>query len=148
MKLPGQRGNIDHVVVGPSGVFVIETKNYSGSVMCYGEKWYQGRHTWLRSPRRRFPISSISSQARGNAVLLANSLRSQGFSVWVNPVIVFSSRWTRLYLRNPKVPVVKLSKLPGFLTAGQARLTGEYNEAVSRTILALAGTPLQQHALT
>ena len=47
VKLPGQQGNIDHVVVGPCGVFAIETKNYSGSVICYGDKWYQGRHTWL-----------------------------------------------------------------------------------------------------
>src|SRR5262249_42395187 len=30
--LPGHPGNIDHVVVGPCGVLVIETKNMSGSV--------------------------------------------------------------------------------------------------------------------
>src|SRR5262249_5677108 len=29
--LPGHPGNIDHVVVGPCGVLVIETKNFSGS---------------------------------------------------------------------------------------------------------------------
>jgi len=29
-KMPGSRANIDHIVVGPSGAFTIETKNYSG----------------------------------------------------------------------------------------------------------------------
>jgi len=142
--LAGQHGNIDHIVVGPSGIFAIETKNYSGSVICYGDKWYQGELTWLFPPRRRFPISSISSQAKRNALSLANSLRGQGFSVWVQPVVVFSSRWTRLYLRHPTVPVVKLSKLPRFLTAGQSRLTGEHSDAVSRAILSLADTAPEQ----
>jgi len=144
VKLPGQQGNIDHVVVGPCGVFAIETKNYSGSVICYGDKWYQGRHTWLLPPRRRFPISSISSQARGNAVRLANSLRNRGFNVWVQPIVVFSGRWTRLWLRNPTVPVVKLSKLPSFLTVGEVELTDKYNAALSDAILSLATTALKQ----
>jgi hypothetical protein len=28
--IPGSRANIDHIVVGPPGVFVVETKNYAG----------------------------------------------------------------------------------------------------------------------
>lgn len=28
VKLPGGYGNIDHIVVGPTGLFVIETKNF------------------------------------------------------------------------------------------------------------------------
>ena len=31
VNLPKSQGNIDHVVVGPNGIFVIETKNYRGS---------------------------------------------------------------------------------------------------------------------
>src|SRR5262245_60919023 len=36
--LPGHPGNIDHVVVGPCGVLVIETKNFSGSVESRSEE--------------------------------------------------------------------------------------------------------------
>jgi len=144
VMLPGQQGNIDHVVVGPTGVFAIETKNYSGSVICYWDKWYQGRRTWRRPPRRRYPISSISSQARGNAGALGNTLRNRGFRVWVQPVVVFSSRWTRLWLRNPTVPVVRLGKLPSFLTTGRAQLTEKHNEALAKTILSVAGVSSSQ----
>ena len=31
-RMPGTRANIDHVVVGPTGVFVVETKSWSGPV--------------------------------------------------------------------------------------------------------------------
>jgi hypothetical protein len=31
-RIPGSRGNIDHIVVAPWGVFVIDAKNYEGRV--------------------------------------------------------------------------------------------------------------------
>jgi hypothetical protein len=32
--LPDGKGNVDHLVIAPNGLFVIETKNYSGRVKC------------------------------------------------------------------------------------------------------------------
>ena len=40
VTLPGVRGNIDHILVGPTGVFVFETKNYSGKYVCYEDRWF------------------------------------------------------------------------------------------------------------
>lgn len=41
---PGSRANIDHVVVGPTGVWVVETKNYKGSLSVRdGDLWIAGR---------------------------------------------------------------------------------------------------------
>jgi Nuclease-related domain len=31
-RIPGSRANIDHIVVAPCGVFVIDAKNYKGRV--------------------------------------------------------------------------------------------------------------------
>jgi hypothetical protein len=31
-KVPGTRGNIDHLVVGPAGLFVVDAKHYKGSI--------------------------------------------------------------------------------------------------------------------
>ena len=36
LRLPGGRGNIDHVVIGPTGVFNIETKNYKHGIVIKG----------------------------------------------------------------------------------------------------------------
>ena len=35
-RIPGSRANIDHVVVGPTGVYVVETKSWSGAVRLRG----------------------------------------------------------------------------------------------------------------
>jgi hypothetical protein len=43
VRWPGrQRANIDHIAVGPGGVFVIDSKNWSGDVRVEGEVLYQG----------------------------------------------------------------------------------------------------------
>src|SRR5208283_273658 len=31
--------DIDHVVLAPSGIFVLETKNWSGDITCNGDAW-------------------------------------------------------------------------------------------------------------
>jgi hypothetical protein len=43
-RIPGSRANIDHIVIGPSGVFVVETKSYAGAVQVKrGELLVAGR---------------------------------------------------------------------------------------------------------
>src|SRR3954447_8633471 len=42
VKWPGrQRANIDHIAVGPTGVFVIDSKNWSGDIRLVGEVLFQ-----------------------------------------------------------------------------------------------------------
>lgn len=44
LKMPGSRGNIDHLVVGPTGAFTVETKNYeAGVVLKSGKATRAGR---------------------------------------------------------------------------------------------------------
>jgi hypothetical protein len=44
LEWPGGRyGNVDHVVVGPSGVYVVDTKNWHGDIAVYGGRLrYEG----------------------------------------------------------------------------------------------------------
>ena len=52
--LPDRKGNVDHVLIGPNGVFVIETKNYSGFIKCEEDDWFVNGHR----------IRSLSRQAK------------------------------------------------------------------------------------
>ena len=43
-RMPRSKANIDHIVIGPPGVFVVETKNYGGKLRVrHGEVWVAGR---------------------------------------------------------------------------------------------------------
>jgi hypothetical protein len=132
VMLPEGSGNIDHIVIGPTGVFVIETKNYSGKYVCYGDRWFfQGR-------RQKYDVSSVSVQARNNARVLANLLHSSGFTVDVNPIIVFAHPSIQLWLHSPTVPVLKNGYICNFLLTQKPgfRLTATYSEKLADRILA------------
>ena len=45
IKTPGEKSNLDHVVVGPTGVYVLDAKNWGGVVQAdgKGELWLNGK---------------------------------------------------------------------------------------------------------
>jgi hypothetical protein len=58
VRWPGrQRANIDHIAVGPAGVFVIDSKNWSGDVRVVGDVLHQG------SRRREREVAAAAEAA-------------------------------------------------------------------------------------
>lgn len=84
----GNGFNIDHVVVGPPGVFVMETKYRSGS----GEIEFRNGEGIFVAGREeeRDPLK----QARGAARAVHDLIqRDAGITVWVKPLVVFVGDW-------------------------------------------------------
>lgn len=75
---------IDHVVVHTSGIFVIETKNYSGEIFPGSEKWIQ------RLEGREYPFHSPIVQNSKHVQVLAEFLNLSP-AVFV-PLVVFTTR--------------------------------------------------------
>ena len=71
--------DIDHVVIGPAGVFTINSKNHAGQKI-----WIAG-HGLLVSGNKTTYIAAAISEARRAELLLS---RSSGMTVPVTPVIV------------------------------------------------------------
>lgn len=53
VRLGGGKENFDHIVVGPAGVFVVETKNWKGSVEFQEGKLYAGGKEPSRPPLKQ-----------------------------------------------------------------------------------------------
>ncbi len=103
----GRRGNVDHVLIGPCGVVVIETKRIGGRIRCEGDDWY------VNGFRRR----SISRQANAAAVAVKETLRrwypdqaTAGLR-FVEAVIVFTHPLCRLEVSRPRARVLRYSEL-------------------------------------
>ncbi len=142
VRLPDSRETADHILVGPLGVFVLETKNHRGGIVCEGDEWSRGNWTPKRPPRNRESMSSPSLQVKSHASLLERSLRSPGLKVSVEPVVVFTNRSAKLWLKKPTVPVLKLAELRGFLERPSTRtgLAGEEVATIAEKILAYTTT--------
>jgi hypothetical protein len=80
------RGNIDHVLVGPAGVFVLETKNLSGLVSVTEDVL---RVRYRVDPDDGYVLDRVGTATRGRAASLQAQLRGAGARPgWLQAVVV------------------------------------------------------------
>lgn len=79
-------GNTDHLLVGPPGVFLLETKNLSGKIAVEGGMLVR---SWPDEPRAAWPEYRLARSVRRDAAKVADEVaRTTGERVWVQPVVV------------------------------------------------------------
>lgn len=95
----GRKNELDMVAVGPTGVFIIETKNLGGTVIgnADDERWTQKKTGKNGMPYSKTVFNPIK-QVETHVYRLANSLRSRGVNVFVQPIIYFANPDTTLVL--------------------------------------------------
>ena len=92
VTLEGRQGEIDNVVIGPNGVFVIETKNRNGNITGSHldnklTQYKVGRGGTPYTNEFYNPIKQVST----HVYLLSNMLKQAGINIWVQGVVYFSN---------------------------------------------------------
>jgi hypothetical protein len=132
LYLQGGGGDIDHVVLAPAGIFVLETKNWSGNITVNGDEWHRDRN--------RAAGSSPSNQVKRNTQKIRNifdhSPNLRALNVWVEGIVVIASIHAQLHLNNPTVPILLAQEVPNYIKnrGAQRRLSKEQLEAVGKEI--------------
>jgi len=108
VTLPGRiKADIDAVLVGPSGVWALEIKTFTGAYRNVGEHWeFRSGNRW------RWLKSSPSRQAQDNAARLASFLKADRITQWIAPVVVWANPESPLAVENPMVAVWTFDRLP------------------------------------
>jgi hypothetical protein len=126
-------GDIDHIVLGPNGVFVLETKNWSGNISCNGDEWQRvGKRNFSGSPSRQVKRNA----AKIKQIIDANpNFRILG--IWVEGLVVFTNNHASIHLNNPTVPILKLPQLTNHIMnyRSSRNLTREQLEAIGKEIV-------------
>ena len=78
-KIPGSRANIDHIVIGPPGIYVVETKSLGGSLQI------RDNDVFVSGRRRTKMIDEVKREALAVQTALAKELAVRGWMV--SPVI-------------------------------------------------------------
>jgi len=113
--LPGRIGNIDHIVLGSNGIFVIETKNHKGYITCNGD-WWKQRKIGRRGTPYLGNIGNPSKQVKRNAVLLNRFIQNHfRINLYVNGIVVFTNEAARLKIISPTVAVLRPQELCDFI---------------------------------
>ena len=118
-------GDVDHVVVGPTGVFALETKAWQGS-------FYRRRGELYWNAK---PAEHVLRQARGAAGKIRQLLLDADIDVWVEAVVVASrASVSRSPLRFRNAYVVSIKDVVHFVTGGRHSLS---SSAVLRVVESL-----------
>lgn len=92
--VPGEGFNLDHVVIGPRGVFMVETKSFRKPVRVGDDTDYKVRYDGSRLVFRNWSTSKPIKQARNQADWLARYLRSAvGPNIPVIPAVALPGWW-------------------------------------------------------
>jgi hypothetical protein len=111
--LPCPLGNIDHVVVAPHGMFLVETKAHGGRVTTAGGQLLLNG---------KLPEKDFVGQALGNALWLKQTLAEKpGLEVWVDAVLVFSNAFVEKKAAVKGVTVTYPGHLARLITTPQGR---------------------------
>lgn len=132
--LQGQGSNVDHVLVGPAGIFTVETKTFSKPARGNPKITFDGENILVNGFR---PDRDPVTQARAQANWLRNLvLESTGRKVAVRSVVLFPGWWvdpTPASLK-PEVWVLEPKALPAFLAHERETLKTEDVNLVSQHI--------------
>jgi hypothetical protein len=116
LKLPRAAGDIDHLVVGPTGVFLLETKTMAGQIVCEADG------TWRRTRVGRggtaYPafIGDPAGQVQRNIFAVRHTLRRRlpefldRTPLWIEGLVVFAHPDTQLQAAASRVPAVLLEE--------------------------------------
>ncbi len=108
VHIPGRnRGDLDIVLVGPPGVWVLEVKNFNGTYRNIGETW-----ELMRKKKWKSAYANPSRQANNNSLRLKNFLKADNLNIFVNPAVVWANPESALFIENPSVAIWQYNRLP------------------------------------
>lgn len=111
-KLPGRTDDIDFIVVGPTGVFVVEVKSHGGKIEFNGDQLTKDGEYLEKDCLRQVEI-----QYQGLHDYL---LQETSEDIFVHPILVFSNHWANVRFGIKKIRFIHIVKKKWLLkTIGQ-----------------------------
>lgn len=109
----GDSFNVDHIVVGPTGVFAIETKTHSKPMKGMCNVKYDGEKITVNGATPdRDPIVQAKAEAKWVSDLLE---QSTGRRFFVQPIVLYPGWFVETTKPNVEVPVLNDTVVPKFI---------------------------------
>lgn len=109
--LSSDYGNRDHVLVGPPGVVLLDSKWFDGELNVVGDRLHAHRPA---DPRADWDVD-LGPRMRGAAVKLNAELASAGAGAWVRAVVVVWGRFPQRVVEGDRVVFVHGTQLVHWL---------------------------------
>ena len=148
LKLPGRADDIDHIVVGPNGIFALETKHHRGRIFSRNGQWYQAKVSRSGRPQPEGEIRDPTQQLKRNVDYLRSCINrtdpalSRRTRLWIEGVVVFTHPAVSLDLPEEVLaglpfPVLRARDLPAHILKHVPR--HPYSRHDARQIVSMFG---------
>jgi hypothetical protein len=129
-----KRGNVDHALVGPCGVLVIETKRLAGRIRCFGDQWYVNGYP-ARASAARSTAARWQSESSSRHGTWSRAIRLCATS---DSVAVFTDPRCRLEVRGEKTIVARYSELLQVVleVSRRRRVSAEVADRLAKSLVA------------
>jgi hypothetical protein len=126
------RGNYDHLLVGPPGVFMIETKNLTGiTEIRNGAAWLRRRH----DPDGDQPQTRLQSSVLGASAEVSRAIREQSRRrEWVRAIVVFWNEFPQGLVETDKIAYVHGGSLKAYLETLPPSLNEAAQDDIGRVL--------------
>jgi len=127
--IPCRKGNWDHIVIGPAGVFLLDSKSYSSISEARGDALRSGR------------LTCRGSDIRGSAASLKEALEPKVGKQWVTAAVVIWGKFPQKRYEENKVTYLESDKLLGWLSEQRGRLSEQERKVIARAVRELKKAP-------
>ena len=154
LQLPRGAGDIDHLIVGPTGVFVVETKTMAGLIAC------DENGIWRRTRIGRggaFPafIGDPVAQVQRNIFAVRQTLQPRlpqlfgARGVWIEGLVVFAHPRSVIQAEASRVPAILVGDVAPRICSHQPRrgLDAREIDDVVRALIDAHGQRATAHSL-
>jgi hypothetical protein len=132
--LLAERGNRDHILVGPSGVYLLDTKALAGVVRVDGDLVTVDR---ADDPRGSYRLERLASMLRAEAARVKADLEVTAGRTWVQAVVVVWGEFPQRVVGGDRIAFVHGDKLVAWLRERPATLRAERAAGLADAIYAL-----------
>lgn len=130
---------LDFIVIGPNGIFVIEVKNNNGRIVGSEDEkewtvYKVGRKGTPYTSSLRNPIK----QLKGQIWILSRWLKERGHKAWIDGVVYFSNPDSDIeFLGTPSFPIFHNSGLTNYIQSYQPKSPLRDPDKIVQTLLSL-----------
>lgn len=129
LKIPGRKIEIDHVVIGPTGIFLTMIKNLHGHYIINDNEWLNNKGKLAAGT-----MVNPSRQVKLNAIELKRYLESKNLNIdyiLINSIVAFSKRNFTVRKMPVTYNIMHVDEIPQFIIDSKTKMgVGTITESV------------------
>lgn len=131
-----EKRDIDHIVIGPTGIYVIETKNLKGKVI------YKNGFKYIKKEEFEGKATDPVKQAKAHASLLRryleNAVKEKGLKIripFIKPIAVFTHETDVEIYDNIDVPILRPEEVPKYISSQKEVLNKDIQKVIENFLI-------------